>query len=149
MIYSRNGFNLTKQFESCRLVAYPDPGTGGVPWSIGWGHAGSDVHEGMTITQQQADLYLAEDVQKAVDTVNAKVHTDLTQNEFDALVDFVFNVGAGRFNGSTLLKCINENDMEGAARQFDRWDQADGRVLAGLVRRRQAETQEFLGKLNG
>jgi lysozyme len=142
--YSRNGFDLTKQFESCRLTAYPDPGTGGVPFTVGYGHTGADIHEGMTITQQQADLYLAEDVQKAVDEVNARVHTDLSQEEFDALVDFVFNVGAGNFNNSTLLKCINAGDMEGAARQFDRWDKADGRVLAGLVRRRQAETQEFL-----
>jgi lysozyme len=145
--YSRNGFDLTKQFESCRLTAYPDPGTGGVPFTVGYGHTGADIHEGMTITQEQADLYLAEDVQKAVDEVNAKVHTDLSQEEFDALVDFVFNVGAGNFNNSTLLKCINAGDMEGAARQFDRWDKSDGRVLAGLVRRRQAETQEFLSGL--
>ena len=145
MNYSKNGLHLTEQFEGCKLTAYPDPGTGGAPWTIGYGHTGAEVHQGMTITQEQAEEFLMQDVQKAVQTVNLKVHTDLTQNEFESLVDFVFNVGAGNFAGSTLLRKINAGDMEGAALEFEKWTHADGKVMAGLVRRRQAETDLFKG----
>ena len=144
MNYSKNGLHLTEQFEGCKLTAYPDPGTGGAPWTIGYGHTGAEVHQGMTITQEQAEEFLMQDVQKAVQTVNLKVHTDLTQNEFDALVDFVFNCGAGNFAGSTLLRKINAGDMEGAALEFEKWTHADGKVMAGLIKRRHAEAEEFL-----
>ena len=145
MNYSKNGLHLTENFEGLRLTAYPDPATHGDPWTIGYGHTGAEVHQGMTITQDQAEEFLMQDVQKAVQTVNSKEHTDLTQNEFDALVDFVFNCGAGNFAGSTLLKKINAGDMEGAALEFQKWDKAAGHVMAGLVRRRQAETDLFKG----
>ena len=145
MNYSKNGLHLTENFEGLRLTAYPDPATHGDPWTIGYGHTGAEVHQGMTITQEQAEEFLMQDVQKAVQTVNLKVHTDLTQNEFDALVDFVFNCGAGNFAGSTLLKKINAGDMEGAALEFQKWDKAAGHVMAGLVRRKQAETDLFKG----
>jgi len=144
MEYSKNGLHLTEQFEGCRLTAYPDPGTGGDPWTIGYGHTGSDVHVGLTITQEQAEELLMKDVQKAANDVKAKVTTDITQEEFDALVDFVFNCGAGNFNGSTLLKKINAGDMEGASHEFEKWDMAAGKHMAGLLRRRHAEAQEFL-----
>ena len=144
MEYSKNGLHLTEEFEGLRLTAYPDPGTGGNPWTIGYGHTGSDVHPGLTITKEQAEELLMKDIQKAVADVNSKVTTDLTQDEFDAIVDFVFNVGAGNFNNSTLLKKINANDMEGAANEFDKWNLAAGKVMAGLVRRRHAETMLFL-----
>lgn len=145
MNYSKNGLHLTENFEGLRLTAYPDPATHGDPWTIGYGHTGAEVHQGMTITQEQAEEFLMQDVQKAVQTVNSKEHTDLTQNEFDALVDFVFNCGAGNFAGSTLLKKINAGDMEGAALEFQKWDKAAGHVMAGLVRRKQAETDLFKG----
>ena len=145
MNYSKNGLHLTENFEGLRLTAYPDPATHGDPWTIGYGHTGAEVHQGMTITQEQAEEFLMQDVQKAVQTVNSKVHTYLSQNEFDALVDFVFNCGAGNFAGSTLLKKINAGDMEGAALEFQKWDKAAGHVMAGLVRRRQAETDLFKG----
>ena len=145
MNYSKNGLHLTENFEGLRLTAYPDPATHGDPWTIGYGHTGAEVHQGMTITQEQAEEFLMQDVQKAVQTVNSKVHTDLTQNEFESLVDFVFNVGAGNFAGSTLLKKINAGDMEGAALEFQKWDKAAGHVMAGLVRRRQAEAYLFKG----
>ena len=145
MNYSKNGLHLTENFEGLRLTAYPDPATHGDPWTIGYGHTGAEVHQGMTITQDQAEEFLMQDVQKAVQTVNSKEHTDLTQNEFDALVDFVFNCGAGNFAGSTLLKKINAGDTEGAALEFQKWDKAAGHVMAGLVRRRQAETDLFKG----
>ena len=147
MNYSKNGLHLTENFEGLRLTAYPDPATGGDPWTIGYGHTGNDVYPGLTITQEQAEELLMKDVQKAAADVNAKVTTDMNQGEFDALVDFVFNCGAGNFNGSTLLKKINEGDMEGAAQEFDKWDMAAGKHLAGLLRRRQAETAEFLSNL--
>ena len=145
MNYSKNGLHLTENFEGLRLTAYPDPATHGDPWTIGYGHTGAEIHQGMTITQEQAEEFLMQDVQKAVQTVNSKVHTDLTQNEFDALVDFVFNCGAGNFAGSTLLRKINAGDMEGAALEFQKWDKAAGHVMAGLVRRRQAEADLFKG----
>ena len=145
MNYSKNGLHLTENFEGLRLTAYPDPATHGDPWTIGYGHTGAEVHQGMIITQEQAEEFLMQDFQKAVQTVNLKVHTDLTQNEFDALVDFVFNCGAGNFAGSTLLRKINAGDMEGAALEFQKWDKAAGHVMAGLVRRRQAETDLFKG----
>ena len=144
MNYSKNGLHLTEQFEGCKLTAYPDPATGGDPWTIGYGHTGSDVHKGLTITQEQAEELLMKDIQKAVQSVNSKVTTDITQNEFDALVDFVFNCGAGNFAGSTLLKKINAGDMEGAAHEFEKWDMAAGKHMAGLLKRRHAETLEFI-----
>lgn len=144
MEYSKNGLHLTEQFEGCRLNAYPDPATGGDPWTIGYGHTGSDVYAGLTITQEQAEELLMKDIQKAANNVKAKVTTDITQEEFDALVDFVFNCGAGNFNGSTLLKKINAGDMEGAAHEFEKWDMAAGKHMAGLLRRRHAEAEEFL-----
>ena len=147
MNYSKNGLHLTENFEGLRLTAYPDPATHGDPWTIGYGHTGAEVHQGMTITQDQAEEFLMQDVQKAVQTVNSKVHTDLTQNEFDALVDFVFNCGAGNFAGSTLLRKINAGDMEGAALEFEKWTHADGKVMAGLIKRRHAEAVLFLNKL--
>ena len=143
--YSKNGLHLTEQFEGCKLNAYPDPGTGGAPWTIGYGHTGPDVHPGLTITQEQAEELLMQDTQKAAAAVNAKVTGDITQEEFDALVDFVFNCGAGNFAASTLLRKINAGDMEGAALEFEKWTHVDGKVMAGLVRRRQAETDLFKG----
>ena len=144
MKYSRDGLHLTEQFEGVRLTAYPDPGTGGDPWTIGYGHTGPEVHSGMTITQEQAENYLAEDVKKAEADVNAKVNVEITQNEFDALVDFAFNCGCGNLNNSTLLKKLNAGDYEGAAQEFLKWDMAAGHHMAGLLRRRQAEELLFL-----
>ena len=144
MEYSKNGAKLTEQFEGCKLTAYPDPATGGSPWTIGYGHTGPEVHLGLTITQEQAEELLMEDVKKAAATVNTKVTTDITQEEFDALVDFVFNVGAGNFNASTLLKKVNAGDIQGAANEFLKWDMAAGKHMAGLLKRRHAEAEEFL-----
>jgi len=146
MKYSKNGLHLTEKFEGCRLTSYPDPATGGEPWTIGYGHTGDDVHPNLTITQQQAEDLLMQDVQKAADDVNLKVMTDINQEEFDALVDFTFNCGCGNFNKSTLLKKINEGDIEGASLEFDKWDRAAGKVMTGLVKRRHSETLLFLNE---
>jgi lysozyme len=140
MNYSQSGLQLTEQFEACRFVAYQDIKGN---WTIGYGHTGPDVYQGLTITSLQATQLLLNDVQHAVNCVNQLVTVTLTQGEFDALVDFAFNCGCGAFAGSTMLKLLNSGDYQGAAGQFDLWDHASGQVVAGLLRRRQAETNEF------
>ena len=144
MRYSKDGLHLTEGFEGCRLTAYPDPGTGGDPWTIGYGHTGPEVHPGMTITLEQAEDLLAQDVKRAEADVNAKLTVEVTQDEFDALVDFAFNCGCGNLNNSTLLKKLNAGDFEGAAQEFLKWDMAAGHHMAGLLKRRQAEELEFM-----
>jgi len=144
MQYSKDGLHLTEQFEGCKLEAYPDPGSGGTPWTIGYGHTGPEVNPGMKITQTQAEDLLMRDVQKAVNAVNALVRVRLSQQEFDALVDFVFNVGRTNFQNSTLLRLLNAGNYKGAAEQFDDWDMSHGKHMAGLLRRRIAERDEFL-----
>lgn len=139
MQYSSDGLRLTESFESCRLVAYQD--SKGV-WTIGWGHT-RGVREGDTCTQEQADAWLLEDVQSAVDAVNRLVTVPLTQPQFDALVDFTFNAGEGNFANSTMLRLLNAGDSAGADAQFARWDMCGGAHLAGLARRRAAEAGEF------
>jgi len=142
MQYSKTGEALTEQFEGCRLVAYQD--VKGV-WTIGWGHTGPDVHPGLVWTQGQADDQLLVDMGHAEHAVNQLVTVALTQGEFDALCDFAYNCGIGALEGSTLLRLLNAGDYSGAATQFDRWSHASGKVVAGLLRRREAETSEFLG----
>jgi lysozyme len=140
LTYSGKGLCLTEQFEGCRLTAYQDQV--GV-WTIGYGHTGPDVTPQLTITQDQAQTLLAHDVGNAAACVNRVVAIELTQDEFDALVDFVFNLGTGAFTGSTLLRDLNAGNITAAAAQFDEWDHAGGAVVAGLLRRRQAETAMF------
>jgi lysozyme len=137
--YSGSGLKMTEQFEGCRLDSYQD--SAGV-WTVGFGHT-LGVQPGQTITQLQAEAFLLQDMQRAVKYVNMLVKVPLTQGEFDALVDFAFNVGCGALADSTLLKLLNAGDYSGAANQFDAWDHAAGQVVAGLLRRRQAETDEF------
>ena len=140
MEYSKTGLLLTEQFESCRLAAYLD--SKGVP-TIGWGHTFGVNSATPPCTQEQADAWLLEDVQSAVGSVNRLVTAPLTQGEFDAVVDLVFNIGTGNFAQSTLLKLLNAGDFESAALEFDKWSHAGGKIVAGLLRRRQAETDEF------
>jgi lysozyme len=140
MTYSKTGLALTESFEGCKLTAYQD--IKGV-WTIGYGHTGPEVHAGMTITAAQAEGLLIDDIQLASHCVNTAITVDLTQSEFDALVDFVFNLGCAAFCGSTMRRLINEGDTIEAAAQFDNWDHVKGKVVAGLLRRRQAETNEF------
>jgi lysozyme len=133
------GQGLTEQFEGYQLTAYQD--SSGV-LTIGYGHT-EGVTQGMTCTQAQAEAWLSADIQWAVSVVRGAVVVALTQNEFNALVDFTFNVGSGNFQSSTLLKDLNAGDFAAAALQFERWDQAGGAVVAGLLRRRIAEENEF------
>jgi len=138
--YSGKGLALTESFEGCRLTAYQDQA--GI-WTIGYGHTGAEVVRGMTITQQQAENFLLADIHVAATCVNNVVVVRLSQEEFDALVDFVFNLGRGRFEGSTLLRDLNTGNFTSAAAQFELWDRAGGAVVAGLLRRRQAEAALF------
>ncbi|MBT2116403.1 lysozyme [Dyella sp. LX-66] len=135
------GVALIKQFEGLRTCAYLD--AAGI-WTIGYGHTGEEVRSGLRIDATQADVLLREDLGSAEEAVRAWVTQALAQASFDALVSFVFNVGATAFAGSTLLRKLNDGDMEGAAAEFERWRYAGGRVLPGLLRRRIAERTLFL-----
>ena len=138
--YGKDGTSLTEGFESCRLIAYQD--SKGI-WTVGWGHTGPDVYEGVTKTPEQVQLDFEDDIKWAQATVNQEVTVPITQDENDALVDLVFNIGRGAFDSSTLLKDLNASQYELAAQEFDKWDHCGGQVLAGLLRRRQAETALF------
>ena len=141
--YDQDGLDLTEDSEGVRLTAYPDPGTGGDPWTIGYGHTGPEVFEGMVIDHAQAEQFLREDVRSAEAAVKRFVHVELTQHEFDALVDFTFNCGAGNLQHSTLLRLVNEGHFAEASQHFGDWVKGGGHVLPGLVRRRHAEAVLF------
>lgn len=138
--YSQHGLDITESFEGLRLEAYKD--VAGV-LTIGYGHTGSDVHLGWTITSEQAQTLLQSDIASAVSCVNSSVTVPMNQNQFDALVDFTFNVGRGSFLLSTLLKLLNLGDYLGASGQFQKWIYAGGEVQPGLIRRRDAESGLF------
>lgn len=142
MQYSAAGRQLTESFEGLSLIAYADPGTGGAPYTLGYGRA-HGINPGDVCTQTQAEQWLMEDIQTAVSTVNNLVTVPLTQSQFDSLVDFSFNAGCGNFAASTLLKKINAGDMTGAQAEFGKWIYSGGRVMNGLVRRRAAEAALF------
>jgi len=139
MRYSKDGRELTKLFEGVKHTSYKD--SVGV-WTIGYGHT-KGVRKGMHCDEAMAEEWLIQDVADAEKAVNLFVYQELDQEEFDALVDFVFNLGSGNFLRSTLLLKINAGDWLGAAAEFDRWNKAGGKVLAGLVRRRAAEEKLF------
>ena len=139
--YSDAGLDLTKKFEGLNLNSYQDQV--GV-WTVGYGHTGPTIHGGLTITQDQADQLLQSDVASSVACVNRAVTSAINQNQFDALVDFVFNLGCGALLSSTLLRDINAGNFAAAAQQFLLWDHARGVIIQGLLRRRQAESDLFL-----
>ncbi|EOH6066679.1 lysozyme [Klebsiella michiganensis] len=148
MQISNNGIALIKRFEGCRLTAYPDPGTGGDPWTIGYGWTlpvdGKPVRPGMTINQATADRLLKTGLVSYENDVLKIVKVKLTQGQFDALVSFAYNVGSRALSTSTLLKKLNAGDIKGAADEFLRWNKAGGKVLPGLTSRRKAERALFL-----
>lgn len=148
MRISEKGVALIKQFEGCRLTAYPDPGTGGAPWTIGYGWThpvdGKPVKRGMTIDQATAERLLKTGLVSYENDVSKLVKVNLTQGQFDALVSFTYNLGARSLSTSTLLRKLNAGDIKGAADEFLRWNKAGGKVLNGLTRRREAERALFL-----
>ncbi len=141
------GLDLIESFEGCSLHAYADPGTGGEPYTIGFGHTGSvngtPVALGMTITQAQADDLLAADLERFEAGVNTLVSRDLTSNQFSALVSFAYNVGLGALADSTLLRDVNAGDFAAAKYQFGEWISGANGPLPGLIRRRAAEAALF------
>ncbi|HDS5135182.1 TPA: lysozyme [Enterobacter hormaechei subsp. oharae] len=145
MEMSNNGINMLKSFEGCRLAAYQD--SVGV-WTIGYGWTqpvnGVPVGKGMTITQDTADSLLRSGLVQYEKGVTGLVKVTINQNQFDALVDFAYNLGVKALEGSTLLKKLNAGDYAGAAAEFPKWNKAGGKVLPGLVKRREAERTLFL-----
>ena len=138
--YSDHGLALTKSFEGLHLEAYRD--CAGV-WTIGYGHTGPTLAAGQTISEPEAEDLLRTDLAEAVASVNRSVQSVISQNQFDAMVDFCFNTGGGSFVQSTLLRKVNSGDFAGAIAQFALWVHAGGEVIAGLVRRRKAEAALF------
>lgn len=139
---NKAGLDLIREFEGLRLKAYPDPGTGGEPWTIGYGHTG-DVFPGMVISADQATAYLINDLATAEQFV-ARVAPVATDNQFAAMVSFAFNCGRKNLQTSSLLRFHNSGDYKRAAAEFGKWTHAAGRVLPGLVKRRAAERELYL-----
>lgn len=137
---NRSGFDLIREFEAGphggpALRSYLCPA--GI-WTIGYGHTRT-AKQGMTITPEQADTLLLQDLSEAERIVEDYVDVRLTDNQFAALVSFAFNVGAGSFSRSTLLRVLNAGEYGLVPDQLKRWVRANGKVLAGLVRRRKEE----------
>jgi lysozyme len=143
MQLSAEGLDLIKKSEGFRDRVYLD--VAGFP-TIGYGHL-IKPHESFpkAITEPQASAILSSDVQNAEESVARLVKVALTQGQFDALVDFCFNLGAGRLAGSTLLRELNVGDYQAAARQFLAWDHAGSVIVAGLEARREAELKLWTG----
>ena len=142
MKISAEGLALIKKFEGCELEAYQD--AVGV-WTIGYGHI-KGVKEGMTITKQQAEEMLLEELVEYENYVLEAVNHQLDQCMFDALVSWTYNLGPSNLNSSTMLKVLNAGDYDAVPEQIKRWNKAGGKVLQGLVRRREAEALLFEGK---
>lgn len=142
---SDSGIELIKRFEGLELEAYQD--IAGI-WTIGYGHTGEDVQPGMKISERDAEELLKRDLKPREQAVSSAVKVPLNQNEFDALVSFVYNVGAGALRTSTALKRLNKGDRIGAADALTWWNKATvGGVLRevlGLTRRRASERALFL-----
>ena len=136
------GLNIVKNAEGLRLTAYPDPGTHGVPWTIGYGHTRL-VRPHMTITQAQAEVFLHADLFDAESAVSAHVTAPLNDNQFSALVSFVFNLGAGVLVHSSLIRDLNSRIYDHVPADLRQYDHAAGRVMAGLTKRRAAEAALF------
>ena len=131
--------SIIKQYESCQLEAYKCPAN---VWTIGYGHT-KDVTEGMTITEEEAEKLLKEDLE-VIDNYIDSLAYFITQNQYDALVSFIFNVGIGNFAESTMKKYLDSGDMLMASEEFDKWVFCKGQVLGGLIARRSEEKELFL-----
>ena len=142
MKISIEGLALIKKFEGCELEAYQC--SAGV-WTIGYGHT-KDVESGMQITKQDAEDMLVEELHEYESYINEYVTASLSQNQFDALVSWVYNLGPANLKASTMLKVLNAGDYEDVPAQLQRWNKAGGKVLDGLIRRRKAEAYLFAGK---
>ena len=144
-IYRKNmkigyeGLKMIKHFEGLELNAYQC--AAGV-WTIGYGHT-KGVQQGMVISEETANEMLVEELKEYENYINDMVNCPLSQNQFDALVSWVYNLGPANLQASTLLKVLNAGDYAGVPAQIKRWNKAGGKVLEGLTRRRQAEADLF------
>lgn len=144
MQLSHSGLEFLKDQEGFKAKAYKD---GGGVWTIGYGTTrinGKPVEEGMTCTESEALLWLAQDTASAQTLLNKSVRVPLRQGQFDALVSFVYNIGEDAFSKSTLLRMLNMGDYMGAYAQFSRWDMDGGKVVLGLTKRRMREQSLFI-----
>lgn len=146
---SQAGIKMIHSFEGCRLTAYK-PVASEPYWTIGWGHYGSDVKAGQHITQAQADALFAKDIVKYELGVIKAIHKPMNQHQFDAMVSLCYNIGCGSptvskgFYNSQVAKKFNAGDVKGASLAFDLYNKgANGKVLLGLVKRRDAEQKMF------
>jgi len=141
---NQDTINLVKSFEGLRLNAYPDPATGNEPWTIGYGttvyNGIQKVKSGDKITQKQAEELLSYDLNTFSEKVRSLIKRNLTENQFGSLVSFSYNVGIGNFSSSTLLKKVNLNPGDPSIpSEFLKWNKANGKIMAGLTKRRIAE----------
>jgi len=138
---SESGRRLIKQHEGLRLTAYRDLGYPDL-WAIGYGHTGPDVYRGLTISEDRAEALLAQDLEKHEAEVRRLTKgANTPQAAFDALVSFDFNTG--ELHSSTLLKKHRAGLHAAAAREFHRWKYSNGKVMAGLIRRRADEAKLY------
>lgn len=140
---SNNGISIICRFEGLRLQSYMC--SAGI-LTIGFGHTGPEVKEHMTITKDKAVEFLKADLQKFEDRLRVLVKIPLLQHEFDALISLMFNIGAGAFSKSTLLKWLNEGRKMDASLEFLSWNKIAGQPISGLTTRRSLERDLFLGK---
>lgn len=138
--------DLARRFEGCRLTAYRDP-VG--YWTVGWGHLLSHDKTAdfsmLSWSQEEADDALEKEMAQFLAGVKTMVRANLSDNAIGALTDFAYNLGLRSLRASTLLRCVNASDVLGASLEFQKWKFAGGRVLPGLIRRRAAEREVFLG----
>ena len=134
---------MIKEFEGCELKSYPDPGTGGAPWTVGYGHTGPEVVPGMTISQPEAEHLLIQDLHRFEAAVTRLIEVPFTQHEFDATVSFTYNVGEGALSSSTFRRRINAGEDKATCfrEEFPKWVNGGNGPLPGLVRRRDAEVE--------
>ena len=137
---------LIKRWEGCKLKAYPDPGTGNDPWTIGWGSTGPGIKQGVVWTQAQADDRLALDVERFMRGVASVIKVQVADNELGALTSLAYNIGQTAFAKSSLLRLLNAGEKGQAAEQFLAWKKAGGKVMQGLLNRRKDERRVFLEK---
>jgi lysozyme len=140
MKINKSGLEIIKRFEGCKLKAYLCPAQ---IWTIGYGST-HNVYEGLTISQIEANRRLQRDIEAIEAGISRFIKVDVNPNQYSACVSLAFNIGVGAFRNSTLLKMINAGELAKAAEQFLVWKYAGGKILPGLVKRREAERELFL-----
>jgi lysozyme len=143
MNISENGINLIKKWEGFKSKAYQD--SVGI-WTVGYGSTGANIGPNSKITESEAIDMLKIHIQGVETAIRSRVKVTITQNQFDALCSFLYNIGTGKFNENscTLLRLLNQGNYRGAAEEFPKWNRAGGKILQGLTNRRLDERELFL-----